>query len=88
MAARSLFQEFSMALRTHLDYTRPMLRYIVILFLLFILYSLGSAAYFMLKDHGASERMVRALTVRVALSVTLFLILMAGIRFGFITGKL
>lgn len=64
------------------------MKYLVILFLLFILYSLGAAAYFMLKDEGASERMVRALTVRVALSVALFLLLMAGIHFGFITGKL
>jgi hypothetical protein len=77
-----------MAHSPHMDYTPLMLRYIVILFLLFILYSLGAAAYFMLKDRGSSERMVRALTVRVALSVTLFLILMAGIHFGFITGKL
>ncbi|HTD90596.1 MAG TPA: twin transmembrane helix small protein [Burkholderiales bacterium] len=76
-----------MAFRTGLDYTGIM-KYIVILFLLFIVYSLGAAAYFMLRDGGASERMVRALTVRVALSVTLFLLLMAGIHFGFITGKL
>ncbi|HTE15154.1 MAG TPA: twin transmembrane helix small protein [Burkholderiales bacterium] len=76
-----------MALRTGLDYTAAM-KYLVILFLLFIIYSLGAAAYFMLKDNGNSERMVRALTVRVALSVTLFLLLMAGIHFGFITGKL
>ena len=64
------------------------MKYVVILFLLFIVYSLGAAAYFMLKDRGGSERMVRALTVRVALSVLLFLLLMAGIHFGFITGKL
>jgi Protein of unknown function (DUF2909) len=76
-----------MALPLGLHYTVPM-KYLVILFLLFILYSLGAAAYFMLKDQGSSERMVRALTVRVALSVTLFLLLMAGIHFGFITGKL
>lgn len=77
----------SMALPAGLVYTAPM-KYIVILFLVFIIYSLGSAAYFMLKDNGSSERMVRALTVRVALSVTLFLLLMAGIHFGFITTRL
>jgi hypothetical protein len=76
-----------MAFQSGFDYTAPM-KYLVILFLLFILYSLGAAAYYMLKDNGASERMVRALTIRVALSVTLFLLLMAGIHFGFITGKL
>jgi len=70
-----------------MDYTAPM-KYVVILFLVFILYSLGAAAYFMIKDPGGSQRMVRALTVRCALSVILFLMLMAGIHFGFITGKL
>lgn len=70
-----------------MDYTITM-KYVVILFLIFILYSLGAAAYFMIKDPGGSQRMVRALTVRVALSVILFLMLMAGIHFGFITGKL
>jgi hypothetical protein len=76
-----------MARLWRLHYTAHM-KYVVILFLVFILYSLGSAAYYMLKDNGTSQRMVRALTVRVALSVTLFLLLMAGIHFGFITGKL
>jgi hypothetical protein len=76
-----------MALPTYFDYTGRM-KYLVILFLFFIIYSLGAAAYFMLKDNGSSERMVRALTVRVALSVTLFLLLMLGIHFGFIAGKL
>ncbi|MBM3343968.1 MAG: twin transmembrane helix small protein [Betaproteobacteria bacterium] len=64
------------------------MKYIVILFLVFILYSMGAAAYFMIKDPGGSHRMVRALTVRVTLSVVLFLMLMAGIHFGFITGRL
>lgn len=76
-----------MAFPPGLDYTAAM-KYVVILFLLFILYSLGAAAYFMLKDRGGSERMVRALTVRVTLSVILFLLLMAGIHFGLITDKL
>jgi hypothetical protein len=76
-----------MALPAHLDYTDCM-KYVVILFLVFIVYSLGAAAYFMIKDNGTSERMVRALTVRVALSITLFLLLVLGIHFGFITGKL
>lgn len=64
------------------------MRYLVILFLVFIVYSLGSAAYFMLRDQGTSERMVRALTIRVALSVTLFVLIMLGIYFGVITDKL
>jgi hypothetical protein len=38
----------------------------------------------MFKDKGDSRRMVKALTWRVALSVSLFLLLMAGFYFGVI----
>lgn len=69
-----------------MQYTARM-KYVVILFLVCIFFSLGSAAWYMVKGQGG-ERMVRALTIRVALSVTLFLLLMAGIYFGFITQKL
>ena len=63
------------------------MKYVVILFLIFILYSLGAAAWFMVKGQG-SQRMVRALTIRVGLSVVLFLMLMGSYYFGYITGKL
>jgi len=59
-------------------------RIIVILFLAFILLSLGSALYFLIKDKGQSDRTVKALTVRVVLSVTLFALLMLGFYFGII----
>ena len=61
---------------------------LVILFLVFIVASLGSALYFMVKDKGSGERTVKALTVRIALSVVLFALLMLGFYFGFITGKI
>ena len=48
-----------------------------------IIASLGSAAVFMLRSGGDSKRMARALTLRVGLSVALFLLLMAGYYFGF-----
>lgn len=60
------------------------MRYLVIFILICILASLFSALFFMLRDKGDSKRMVRALTLRVALSVTLFLLLMAGFYFGLI----
>jgi hypothetical protein len=60
----------------------------VILFLIFIVGSLGSALYFLVKDRGQSDRMVKALTVRVVLSVVLFALLMLGFYLGFITGKI
>jgi hypothetical protein len=64
------------------------LRILVILFLVFIVGSLLSALYFLVTDRGRSDRMARALTVRVVLSVVLFALLMLGYYFGFITGKL
>lgn len=56
--------------------------------LVLILASLGSALFFMVKGRDNPKRMAKALTVRVALSVGLFLILMAGYYFGLIPGRL
>ena len=53
-----------------------------------IIASLASAAVFMLRDRGQKKRMVKALALRVGLSVTLFLMLMAGYYFGLIPGRL
>lgn len=65
------------------------MRYFVILFLIFIVISLFSSLYFLYKDRGSGkDRMVKALTIRVGLSILLFILLMAGIRFGVITGHL
>jgi hypothetical protein len=46
--------------------------------------SLGSAMFYLIRDKGKSDRTVKALTVRVALSITLFLLLMLGHYFGII----
>jgi Na+-driven multidrug efflux pump len=58
------------------------MRYVVIVMLLAIVGSLGSAAVFMLRGRGDSRRMAKALALRVGLSVALFLLLMAGYFFG------
>jgi hypothetical protein len=42
-----------------------------------ILLSLGSALVFLVKDKGDSDRTLRALTVRIGLSVGLFVFIMA-----------
>lgn len=62
-------------------------RIIIITFLLVILGSLASALYFLVKDKGQSDRTVKALTVRVALSLGLFLLLMAGFYFGILPSR-
>ena len=63
------------------------MKIVVILLLLAIVASLGSALFFLVTDQGRSKRTVRALTVRIGLSLALFLLLMAGYYFGFIPGK-
>lgn len=60
------------------------MRILALIFIFFILFSLGSALYYLIKDKGTTERTVKMLTMRVALSIALFLILMSGYYFGFI----
>ncbi len=64
------------------------MKYIVALAFLGILASLGVALFFMLRDgregRVKSGGMVRALTVRIALSVILFLCILAAWKLGYI----
>jgi hypothetical protein len=63
-----------------------LLRILVIVMLLAIVGSLGSALYHLNRHTGSdSRRFARALTVRISLSVVLFLLLMLAWRFGLIT---
>ncbi|HLS87347.1 MAG TPA: twin transmembrane helix small protein [Burkholderiales bacterium] len=59
------------------------MRYVVIAMLLLIVASLGSAVFYMLRRRGDPTKMARALTVRVGLSVALFVLLMAGWYLGY-----
>lgn len=60
------------------------MRIVALLFIFFILFSLASALYYLVKDKGQSDRTVKMLTVRVTLSLILFVLLMGGYYFGFI----
>ena len=60
------------------------MKIVIIVFLVFIVGSLGSALYYLVRDKGTSDRTVKALTVRISLSIALFVLLMAGYYFGFI----
>ncbi|HYL18746.1 MAG TPA: twin transmembrane helix small protein [Burkholderiales bacterium] len=60
------------------------MRIFVIAMLVLIVGSLGSALWFLIRDKGNSTRTVKALTVRISLSIGLFLLLMAGYYFGLI----
>jgi Na+-driven multidrug efflux pump len=58
------------------------MRYVVIAMLLLIMASLGSALYYMMRGRDDPKKMARALTIRVALSVALFLLLILGYFLG------
>lgn len=63
-----------------------MIKLLVVLLLLGILGSLFSGLFYIYRDRGAGVRTARALTLRIGLSISLFLLLLAGFRFGFIPG--
>jgi hypothetical protein len=64
------------------------MRAVVLVFLAFILVSLFSALYFLMKDKAGSERTARALTIRVVLSISLFALLLLAFKLGIITHRL
>lgn len=64
------------------------MKIVVLLFIVFILGSLFSALFFLVKDKGQSKRAVKALTIRVVLSIALFALLMLGFHFGLINTRL
>ena len=55
---------------------------VAIAFLAVIVYNLGAGLYYMIADQGGSDRMVKALTRRIVLSVALIMLVMLGIATG------
>lgn len=58
------------------------MRILIILILLVIVASLGSALIYLLRDRSRSVRTVKALTFRIGLSIALFVLLVLGYAFG------
>ncbi len=58
---------------------------IVIVVLLGIITSLATAMIFLIRDKGSSTRMVKALTIRIAVSIALFILLFLLYALGLIT---
>ena len=58
---------------------------IVVILLIFIVASLFTALYRLNKETGDSTKLVKALSVRVGLSVLLFALLFLGAKLGLIT---
>ena len=57
---------------------------IIVAFLVVIVYNLGAGLYYMISDKSKTDRTVKALTRRIALSVALILLIVLGILTGVI----
>ncbi|MCF6288065.1 MAG: twin transmembrane helix small protein [Proteobacteria bacterium] len=60
------------------------MKVVIVIALLFIIYSLGLAMYHMIKDKGQGKNTVRFLTVRIGVSVGLFMLLFLALKMGWI----
>ncbi len=61
-----------------------MIKILIVICLIGIVISLGSGLFHMVNDKGESKRMVHALTVRITLSVALFILLWIAYANGLI----
>lgn len=59
------------------------MKYFIYLLMVIVLYCLGSACFYMLKGQDA-EKMVKALTWRIGLSLLIFVILIIGYFMGWL----
>ncbi len=62
------------------------MKIVVILLLLAVIASLFSGLFFVYRDKGGSNRAVVALTIRIVLSLAVFLILIGSYFFGLVPG--
>ncbi|NJD89322.1 MAG: twin transmembrane helix small protein [Betaproteobacteria bacterium] len=62
------------------------MKIVVILLLLAVIASLFSGLFFVYKDKGESNRAVISLTIRIVLSLLVFLILIGSYFFGLVPG--
>lgn len=62
-----------------------LIKVIIIIFFVFIFFSLGSALYYLVSSKGDSTKIVKALTWRIGLSLVMFALLMLSFAMGWIT---
>lgn len=62
-----------------------MFKIVIVSILLFIIISLGVALFAFVKKDRDSDKMIKALTYRIALSIGLLVLMMIGAQFGLIS---
>ena len=61
-----------------------MFNFLIVVVMLGILVSLGSGLYFLVRDHGKTDRIIISLSIRVALAILLLVLLALGFMSRFI----
>ena len=64
-----------------------MIKFVIIACLVAIVLSMASGLFYLVTDKGSSKKMVNALSVRVGLSILLFVLLLLAWSQGLITPK-
>ncbi len=62
------------------------MRIVILVLLVAVIASLFSGLYFVYRDKGTTNRAVVSLTIRIALSLLVFVLLMASYFFGWVPG--
>lgn len=60
-------------------------KFIILFAMIIILGALFSSLLFLLRDSGNNQRSLKALTIRISLSLILFIFLIIAFKLGFIT---
>ncbi len=60
------------------------MKVVIVILLFFIIYNLGVAMFYMIKDKGQGRNTVRFLTVRIGTSVFLFMLVLLALKMGWI----
>jgi len=60
------------------------IKIIILLLLALILFSLGAGMFSLIKDRGETNRTVKFLTIRIVLSIALFILLVVSFLMGWI----
>ena len=63
------------------------MRFVIVIALIGILFSLGSALFYLMRDKGTTNRTVNALTIRVGISIALFLFILFSYWMGWIAPR-
>ena len=64
--------------------TMALQKLVIVAVFIAVLWNLGAALYYMMKDKGTTDRTVRSLTWRIGLSIGLILVVVIGIATGWI----